>query len=102
MDTLLTDRSEPSAKPDGPRGRGHFLSQLCFVLFCLEVGFVLLLLPWTIFWDSNYFFLITPDLNGVWLSAYLRGAVSGVGLVNLWIGLGEAWRMKRPGGRRPA
>ena len=61
----------------------------------LEVGFVLFLMPWTVLWDTNYFFSITPELNRVWLSTYLRGAVSGVGLVNLWIGLGEAWRLRR-------
>lgn len=80
-------------------GRGRFLSQLLFVLFCLEVGFVLLLIPWTNFWDSNYFFTIMPQLNHFWLSAYLRGAVSGVGLINLWIGFYEVWHMKRPSHR---
>ncbi len=95
MDALPTQRSQEPAAAVVPRRRGHFLSQLLFVLFCLEVGFVLFLLPWTMLWDTNYFFSITPELSGVWLSTYLRGAVSGIGLVNLWIGLGEAWRLRR-------
>ena len=72
-----------------------FISQLLFTLFCLEVGLILLLLPWTNLWDNNYLFNFTPKLRDLWLSAYLRGAVSGVGLINLWIGLEEAWHLRR-------
>ena len=63
------------------------------MLFCLEIGFVLLLLPWTNLWDSNYFSSLTPAWNPLWLSTYVRGAISGIGLVNMWIGVSEAWRM---------
>ncbi len=96
MDALPTHQpAETASAVAAPRRRGHFLSHLFSVLFCLEVGFVLFLMPWTVLWDTNYFFSIAPELNRVWLSTYLRGAVSGVGLVNLWIGLGEAWRLRR-------
>ncbi len=79
-----------------PKGtRANTLTHVVFVLFCLEIGFVLLLLPWTDLWDGNYFSSLTPAWNPLWLSAYVRGAVSGIGLVNMWIGVSEAWRMWR-------
>ena len=72
-------------------GRPHVvLSQVVYLLFCVEVGLVLLLLPWTLLWDNNYFFSLQPQHSGFWLSNHLRGAVSGVGLVNLWMGVDEA------------
>jgi hypothetical protein len=75
--------------------REYTIIRIVFMLFCLEIGFVLLVLPWTALWDNNYFFSLTPQWNPFWLSSYLRGAISGVGLVNLWIGVHEAWRMWR-------
>jgi len=89
--------SAEGSYPDGPRpdGRGSVITRVFFVLFCLEIGLVLILLPWTFFWDRNYFFSLTPQLDEFWLSTYLRGGVSGVGIINLWIGLTEAWSMWR-------
>lgn len=66
------------------------LSQVVYLLFCVEVGMVLLLLPWTLLWDNNFFFSLQPQHSEFWLSNHLRGAVSGVGLVNLWMGVDEA------------
>ena len=77
----------------GPPDRARTITNVLFILFCIEIGLVLFLLPWTLLWDNNYFFSLTPQWNPFWLSTYLRGAVSGIGVVNLWIGLGEAWRI---------
>jgi hypothetical protein len=65
-----------------------------FILFCLEVGVVLVLLPWSSFWDRNYFLTLTPRASIFFTSAYLRGAVSGLGLINVWIALTELWRLR--------
>lgn len=62
------------------------LGQIVYLLFCFEVGSVLLMLPWTLLWDNNYFFSLQPQHSEFWLSNQLRGAVSGIGLVNLWMG----------------
>jgi len=53
------------------------------------VGLLLLVLPWSAFWDRNYFVYAWPVLEPVFSSPYFRGGVSGVGLVNLAAGLGE-------------
>ena len=85
--------NEPESEPVQRGARARRLTHVLFILFCIEIGIVLMILPWTPFWDNNFFFGLTPQLNGVWLSNYLRGGVSGVGLVNIWIGMGEAWRL---------
>jgi len=93
--TLNLETAETGEPKGGPPARTRTLTSIFFILFCIEIGLVLFLLPWTPLWDNNYFFGLTPQWNPFWLSTYLRGAVSGVGVVNLWIGLGEAWRLWR-------
>lgn len=83
------------------RRRPHVvLSQVVYLLFCVEVGMVLLLLPWTLLWDNNFFFSLQPQHSEFWLSNHLRGAVSGVGLVNLWMGVDEALEIFQHSRRR--
>ncbi len=76
-------------------GRSRRVVKIVFVLFCLEIGLILLLLPWTLLWDNNYFFSLHAEWNRFWLSSYTRGGVSGLGLVNLWIAGAETLRMWR-------
>jgi len=47
------------------------------------------LIPWTTFWDRNYFVEWSPVLTRLVASNYIRGAVSGLGLINLWVALAE-------------
>jgi hypothetical protein len=47
------------------------------------MGLVLVASPWTNLWDTNQLLQLHPLLRVVVLSPYLRGAVSGLGLVNL-------------------
>ena len=85
--------SDDSGSGEPPPTRLGFVTRVLFILFCFEIGVVLLILPWTQFWDNNYFFSLTPAWNTVWFSMYLRGGISGLGLVNSWIGLSEAWNL---------
>jgi hypothetical protein len=55
----------------------------------VEVGFVLLVVPWSILWDRNYFIENVPQLQTWLTSNYLRGAVSGLGAVNIGAGIAE-------------
>ncbi|HET9706477.1 MAG TPA: hypothetical protein VFP85_20685 [Vicinamibacterales bacterium] len=55
----------------------------------LETGLLLVLIPWSAFWERNYF-LETSSLLGGWLkNNYARGAITGLGLVNVWAALAE-------------
>ena len=46
-------------------------------------------------WDNNYFFSLESGWRTFWLSSYVRGAVSGLGLVNLWIAIAEGLKLVR-------
>ena len=48
-----------------------------------------MLIPWSAFWERNYFTDWSPLLSGVLNSNYTRGAVTGLGLLNVWAALGE-------------
>ena len=59
------------------------MTRLLLIVFFLEVGLVLAVAPWSSFWERNYFATALPMLHAVITSAYVRGAISGLGLVNL-------------------
>ena len=63
--------------------------RLLLVAYFLEVGLVLILVPWSAFWEHNYFAVTFPLLQDVLRNNYVRGAVSGLGIVNLLIGFDE-------------
>jgi len=65
------------------------LRRLLFVAYFLEVGLLLVLVPWSGFWDRNYFAATYPVLHDWLINNYVRGAVSGVGIVNLLTGFDE-------------
>jgi hypothetical protein len=53
------------------------------------MGLLLVLLPWSSFWDRNYFAELVPTL-GPWITNnYVRGAVTGLGVVNLLAALAD-------------
>jgi hypothetical protein len=54
------------------------------------VGFVLFVAPWTSLWDSNWLLQAHSAVRAVLLSAFTRGAVSGLGVVNILLALHDA------------
>lgn len=48
-----------------------------------------MLIPWSAFWDRNYFVEWSAALGGLLTSNYTRGAITGLGLLNVWAALGE-------------
>ena len=73
----------------------HKLWAVIFITVCLEVGIFLVVFPWTPWWDGNYFFGLAPGLRQYWDNAYVRGAISGLGVINLYISCIEAVRLRR-------
>src|SRR5918912_1019797 len=76
------------------------LSVIFYILLCLEVGIVLTLLPWySPFglgdWGDNYFLLYAAHKTGLQglqqavSSGWVRGAVSGLGLLNIGVAVWE-------------
>lgn len=55
------------------------------------VGAILVYFPWSPWWEANYLLPSHPLFRQLLLSPYLRGAVSGLGLVNVALAAYEAW-----------
>ena len=84
------------------------LSVIFYIILCLEIGLVLTLMPWIpqgLFglsdWGNNYFLLYAARKTGVYAlqtvvaSGWVRGAVTGVGLLNLGIAFWEMLHFKQ-------
>jgi hypothetical protein len=69
------------------------VSRLLLVAFFLEVGFVLIVAPWSSFWDRNYFAESLPLVDAVISNNYVRGAVSGLGVINVAAGIVELFSL---------
>jgi hypothetical protein len=74
------------------------LTSVLFIIFCLELGLFLMIYPWTDSWSGNYFSWIgpigvQPRWHQLWISGYARGAITGLGLLNIWVAVAEALRM---------
>ena len=65
------------------------LKRLLLVAYFIEVGLLLVLVPWSPFWERNYFLTAFPALQDIVRNNYLRGGVSGLGVVNLLMGFNE-------------
>jgi len=62
------------------------IRRLIYVAFFLEVGLLLVVLPWSGFWEHNYFAVAWPPLLPLMMNNFVRGAVTGLGVVNLVAG----------------
>jgi hypothetical protein len=84
------------------------LSVIFYILLCLEIGIFLTLLPWVpqgtlgfSDWGNNYFLLYAarktgmPALQVVVASGWMRGAVTGLGLLNLGLAFWEIFHFRQ-------
>ncbi len=72
------------------------LLQISFAIFAFEIGLFLVIFPWLgEAWSMNYFESLGPAFKTIWDGPYFRGAVSGLGFVNIYIGLLQVARMFR-------
>ena len=68
---------------------------LLFIVFAFEIGFFLLVFPWLQGWDRTSIPVVIPWLAHVWDNPFFRGAISGLGAVNIYISLLEVGRLRR-------
>lgn len=73
------------------------LSFYIYVFYCLEVGIFLLVAPWWLpqIWEQNYFFFFFPALKALFQNGFFRGAVSGLGILNIILGIHEIFHRER-------
>jgi hypothetical protein len=60
-----------------------------FVLVCVQMGIILVILPWTRLWTDNNFLLHNLSLREFAVQDFVRGTISGLGLLDIWIGIRE-------------
>jgi hypothetical protein len=75
------------------------LGAALYIALCVEIGVFLLLMPWSAIWSRSLLLGHYPLIRPLLMSPYLRGAVSGLGLVNLWLGVSQAWGVRNPASR---
>lgn len=81
------------------------LTVVSFIIVCLLVGIYLILLPWMNIglgnWNDNYLLAFVSDkanlpvLRNTVTSNWFRGAVTGLGIMNLIIAVWEALHFKQ-------
>ena len=75
------------------------LSLFVLVLFCVYLGVLVAIIPWwTRVWDHNLLIVSHPWLSSILHNGAVRGIISGLGLLDIWIGISEAvnYRDYRP------
>ena len=94
----------PSAPPDARVTRTtiwlHRLSLVIFVIFCIELGMLLMVLPWTRIWTDNSLLAAHPAWRALVQDNFARGIITGIGLVDVWIGIWEAVHYRDPGKKK--
>ncbi len=68
---------------------------LLLVVVCFEVGVFLMVFPWMDSWAANWFPTLHVQLLDLWESNYFRGALTGLGAINIYISFQEMMRLLR-------
>jgi hypothetical protein len=79
------------------------LTIIFFILICFEIGILLVILPWvpSPSWSENYLLVLAAEkIHWPWLalamkSGYARGAVTGLGVLNILLGVWEIINFKK-------
>jgi hypothetical protein len=96
-DELQTDNPSLITHHSSLKKMSAKLTIIFFILICFEIGALLAILPWLSYpsWNENYLLFLLADklhlsgLSRLMTSGYMRGAVTGLGLLNIWIGIIE-------------
>jgi hypothetical protein len=67
----------------------------CLVIFAFELGLFLVVFPWLHSWELSWVPMHSPEFAPIWMNRYFRGALSGLGLLNIYIALAELLRQLR-------
>ena len=65
------------------------MRRLLLVVVFFEVGLVLIVVPWSAYWDRNYFAQSLPSMQALITNDFVRGAISGLGVINVSAALSE-------------
>src|SRR5438309_126402 len=80
----------PPPKPTPSQLWMHRIWLVVFVLLCLELGTILMIGPWTRAWTQNSLSTSFPALHDFLMNNFVRGTVTGLGVIDFWIGIARA------------
>lgn len=83
----------------GPNRKAVWLRRLAMALFvvvCVEIGIFLVVIPWTHIWTDNSLLIRNLTLRSLAMHNFARGLVTGLGLINVWMGIWEAVHYREP------
>lgn len=66
----------------------HRILRVLILMIWLELGMVLILVPWLEVWEANYFLYQYPLLGVFVKNPFVRGAISGLGFMNVLLSIG--------------
>jgi len=66
------------------------------VMVWVELGMILVVVPWTHAWIDNGLVLNYPRIREFLSIDFVRGVVTGVGLLDIWVGVWQAIHYKDP------
>lgn len=68
---------------------------LFFALYCLEAGLFFTVVPWTPLWTANPLLHRVAAIGAAANDPFVRGFISGIGIVHLILGVRELARIVR-------
>lgn len=100
----MTSRRASTGSRKSRREGETLIRRLVYVAFFIEVGLLLVVLPWSGFWDRNYFAVSWPVMRPFLSNHFVRGAITGLGVVNLVAGFADltlVFATREPGADAP-
>ena len=86
-------QTAPAPAQDSKPGRAvkwhRRVLAFCFIIFAFEIGIFLVVFPWLRNWNLNWVPIHWPGLTSIWRNPYFRGALTGLGLLNIYVSLAE-------------
>ncbi len=82
-----------------PRGVSRWAARIFLVvevIIWVELGMILAIVPWMRAWSDNGLVLNYPRIRELLSMDFVRGVVSGIGLLDIWVGVWQAIRYKDP------
>jgi hypothetical protein len=96
LPSIIPQPANPTPEVGGkPRARILPFLNIIYILYSLEVGIALLCFPWLDIWENNYLLYLHPGIRPVIANPFFKGAVLGLGIANILIGIREIVHFKR-------
>jgi hypothetical protein len=100
-DVRGSEAGQPPNRPQDHQRIPHWLVRaelFLRVLIRIYIGLAVCYAPWSpLFWDQNPLFVQYPTLSIYAANGAVRGIISGLGLLNIWIALRDAIHYKDMG-----